>query len=307
MTRPFRFGAQGRTTCDRGEWLAKARRAEELGYATFVVPDHFVRGLGPIAALAAAAVATSSIRLGGFVFAADYRHPVLLAQEAATIDLLSRGRFELGIGAGWLRSEYEAAGIPFDPPADRVARLEEAVRLLKRLWTEDAVTAEGAHYRLSELTVSPRPVQRPHPPILIGGGGRRVLEVAAREADIVGLAPRSRADGTLDPLDITAAVTERKIGWLRAAGPRFDALEINVFVYAVEITDDPAAAADRLAADFGIPAAEAVTSPHILIGSLDGIVEELHARRERYGLSYVTVPEDLMDALAPVVARLAGR
>jgi len=305
--RPFRFAVQGRTAATGDEWLTKARRAEDLGYDIFVMPDHFVRGLGPIAALAAAAVATTSIRLGSFVLANDYRHPAILAQETATIDLISKGRFELGLGAGWLRAEYEAAGLAFEPPAIRVARLDEAVRLVKRLWTEAAVTAAGAYYAVSDLTVSPKPVQRPRPPIMVAGGGRRVLAVAAREADIVGLAPRSRADGTLDPLNITAAATEQKLAWLREeAGTRLDDLELNVFVYAVEITDDQDGTAERLAAEFEIPAAEVLASPHILIGDLDGVVEELHRRRERYGLSYVTVPEDLIDALAPVVARLAG-
>ena len=305
---PFRFGAQGWGATDGADWLAKARRAEALGYATFVVPDHFVRRLGPMAALAAAAAATTTLRVGTFVASNDFRHPVVLAQEAATIDLLSGGRFELGIGAGWLRSEYEAAGIPFDPPEVRVARLAESVRLLKRLFAEEAVTSTGDHYRTTDLAIVPKPVQRPHPPILIGGGGRRVLELAAREADIVGLAPRSRADGTLDPTDITLEATARKVRWVRdAAGIRFDGLELNVFVYAVEITDDRTTAATRLAPDFDLPPAALIASPHTLIGSVDEIVAAMQARREQFGLSYVIVPENLMDTLAPLIPRLAGQ
>ena len=310
--RPFRFGVINERMGSAAGWVAAARKAEAYGYATFLIRDHFVSEpfgdqFAPLAALMAAACATTTLRVGTLVLDNDYRHPVVLAKEAATLDLLSGGRLELGIGAGWLRAEYEAAGLAFEPPAIRVARLDEAVRLVKRLWTEAAVTAAGAYYAVSDLTVSPKPVQRPRPPIMVAGGGRRVLAVAAREADIVGLAPRSRADGTLDPLNITAAATEQKLAWLREeAGTRLDDLELNVFVYAVEITDDQDGTAERLAAEFEIPAAEVLASPHILIGDLDGVVEELHRRRERYGLSYVTVPEDLIDALAPVVARLAG-
>ncbi len=305
--RPFRFAVQGRGAASGAEWVAKARKVEALGYAIFSVPDHFLRGLGPVAALAAAAAATTSLRLGSFVFAVDYRHPATLAQEAATIDLLSDGRLELGLGAGWLRAEYEAAGIPFDAPSVRIARLEEAVRLLKRLFGDEPVTSAGNHYGVTELSVVPKPVQRPHPPILIGGGGRRLLEVAAREADIVAFAPRALGDGTLDPGTITAAATARKAAWVRdAAGARFGALELNVFVYAVEVTDDRSGTADRLAADFGIAPVEVLDSPHVLIGSVDGIVEQLRERRERYGISYNTVAEDLADALAPIVAHLAA-
>ena len=305
--RPFRFAVQGRGATSGEEWLTKARAAEALGYATFSVPDHFVRGFGPISVLAAAATATTSIRLGSFVFANDYRHPVLLAQEAATIDLLSGGRLELGLGAGWFRAEYEAGGLRFDPPGVRIRRLEEAVRLCKRLFVEDSVTFAGEHYSVTNLERSVKPVQRPYPSILIGGGGRRVLEVAAREADIVAFSPRARADGTLDSDDITAAATGRKAEWVReAAGSRFDDLELNVYVYAVEVTDDRTGTAERLAGDFGLAAEAVLASPHALIGSLDGIAEELQTRRERYGISYVTVGDHLAEALAPVVDRLSG-
>ena len=306
--RGFRFAVQGRGAASGADWLATARRAEALGYDVVSVPDHLVGGLGPIAALAAAAAATTRIRLGGFVFANDYRHPAMLAKEAATIDLLSGGRLELGIGAGWMRSEYEAAGFPFDPPPVRLARLEESIHLLTLLFADEPTTFAGEHYRVTDLALVPKPVQRPRPPILVGGGGRRLLELAARQADIVGLAPASRDDGTLDPASITAAATARKAAWVReAAGSRFDALELNVYVYAVEATEDRQAAAQRLADAFALSADEVIASPHALIGSVQGMVEELRERREWYGISHVTVGEDLMDALAPVVARLAGR
>jgi probable F420-dependent oxidoreductase len=304
--RPFRFGVQGRAAASRAAWLAFAREAEALGYDTLLVPDHFPTGLGPVAALSVAAGATERLRLGSFVFANDFRHPALLTKEAATLDLLSDGRFELGLGAGWQRAEYEAVGLPFDPAPRRIERLEEALGLLKRLFAGGPVDHAGPHYTVAGLELPPRPVQRPHPPLLVGGGGRRVLGVAARAADIVALGPRAAPDGTLTAASITAAATAEKVGWVReAAGERYAALELNVFVYAVETTDDPRAAAERLAPAFGLPADDLLTSPHALFGSLDGIVETLRERREVYGLSYVVVPQDLMGALAPVVARVA--
>ena len=305
--RPFRFGMQARGGTTAAEWLATARQAEELGFSTIQIFDHFVHGLGPVAALAAAAMATRTVRLGSFVFANDYRHPVLLAQEAATVDQLSDGRLELGLGAGWDRAEYTAAGLPFDPPGQRIARLEEAIQIVKRLWTEEGVTTAGEHYAVTDLTLAVRPVQRPHPPILIGGGGQRLLELGGRHADIVGLAPRAFPDGSLDPTSITAQATARKLGWIRAAAAsRPICPEINVYVYAVEITDDAPAAAERLTEGFELPANEILTSPHTLIGTIEEIVETLHQRRERDGITYITVGSHLADVLAPVVTRLAG-
>lgn len=307
-SRPFRFTVQGRGLPCRAELTAKVRRVEALGFDRFVVADHFAGGLGAVAALTAAAMVTERLRLGTYVVANDFRHPVNLAKEAATIDLLSRGRFELGVGAGWMRSEYEAAGIPFDPPGIRIARLEESLRLLKLLFGDEPATFSGEHYQVDALDVQPKPAQRPHPPLLVGGGGRRVLEVAARHADIVGFGPQSRTDGTLDPASCTAAATARKVGWVReAASARWLELELNVFVYAVEISDDRQAVADRLAPDFELPAAELLTSPHALIGSVDGIIDDLHARREQYGISSLTIGEDMIDSLAPVVEKLSGQ
>jgi len=307
MARPFRFAVQVCGAATGAEWRDKARRVEALGFDLLSVADHFGHGLGAVAALTAAAAATTTLRLGSYVVANDFRHPAVLAKEAATLDLLSDGRLELGIGAGWMRAEYEAAGIPFDPPAVRVARLEEAIRLVELLWADGPTTFVGEHYRTTGLDLGPTPIQRPHPPILVGGGGRRLLEVAGRQADIVGLAPAARGDGSLDPTTVTAAATERKLGWLReAAGPRFEALELNVFVYAVETTGDERATAERLAAEFELSAPELLASPHALFGSVDGMIATLRKRRDRFGISSITVVEDLMDAIAPVVAELAG-
>ena len=209
--RPFRFGVQLRGASSGHEWREKCRRVEALGYDTLAVADHFPRGLGPFVALATAAAVTDRIRVGAFVFANDFRHPAVLAKEAATLDLLSDGRLEVGIGAGWLRSEYEATGIPFDRAGVRIDRLAEAVSLIKRLWTEDSVTFQGRFYQATDLSILPRPVQAPHPPVMVGGGGQRILSLAARHADIVALNPRATPEGTPDHRDITAGQPRRSL------------------------------------------------------------------------------------------------
>lgn len=304
--RPFRFGVQLRGATSGQEWRAKCRRAEALGYDTLAVADHFPRGLGPFAALATAAAATARIRVGAFVFANDFRHPAVLAKEAATLDLLSDGRLEVGIGAGWLRAEYEATGIPFDRAGVRIERLAEAIPLIKRLWTEDNVTAQGRFYQATDLTITPRPVQAPHPPVMVGGGGQRVLSLAARHAEIVALNPRATPEGVPDRRDITAEATARKLAWVReAAGARFPDLELNIIALRVVTTADRAATAHQLAQELGLTPDEVLASPHVLLGSAEEMAETLRQRRDRYGISYVTVTEDGLEPFAPVMVRLA--
>jgi len=304
--RPFRFGVQLRGATSGQEWRAKCRRAEALGYDTLAVADHFPRGLGPFAALATAAAATDRIRVGAFVFANDFRHPAVLAKEAATLDLLSDGRLEVGIGAGWLRAEYEATGIPFDRAGVRIERLAEAIPLIKRLWTEDNVTAQGRFYQATDLTITPRPVQAPHPPVMVGGGGQRVLSLAARHAEIVALNPRATPEGVPDRRDITAEATARKLAWVReAAGARFPDLELNIIALRVVTTADRAATAHQLAQELGLTPDEVLASPHVLLGSAEEMAETLRQRRDRYGISYVTVTEDGLEPFAPVMERLA--
>jgi probable F420-dependent oxidoreductase len=305
--RAFRFGVQGRNMGPRQAWLDSVRRVEDAGFSTYLALDHFVRGLDPVAALGAAAIATSTLRLGSMVFDNDFRHPAVLAKAAATIDVLSDGRLELGIGAGWLREEYEQTGIPFDPPGVRIDRMIEAVQFLKRVWVEDQVSFTGQHYTMTDLKMPPKPVQRPHPPLVIGGGSKRILSVAGREADIVGLTTRALPDGRKDVADMTAEAVHRKIGWVReAAAERFADLELTMMVSDVVVTGDRMAAADRLAAAIGVTAAEVLASPLVLIGSVDSMVEDLQRRREEFGLSYIVVLDTNMEKLAPVVARLAG-
>ncbi len=303
--RPFRFGVQLRGASSGREWREKCRKVEALGYDTLAVADHFPRGLGPFAALATAAAVTDGIRVGTFVFANDFRHPAVLAKEAATLDLLSDGRLEVGIGAGWLRSEYEATGIPFDRAGVRIDRLAEAIPLIKRLWTEDNVTAQGRFYQATDLSITPRPVQAPHPPLLVGGGGQRILSLAARHADIVALNPRATPEGAPDHTDITAEATAQKLMWVRdVAGERFPDLELNIVVLRVVPTDDREEAAHQLAQELHLTPAEVLESPHVLLGSAEEMAETLQRRRSQYGISYITVTEDGLEPFAPVMARL---
>lgn len=307
MTRPFRFGVQGRTLGPRADWLDSLRRAEAAGFDTYLVMDHFVRGLDPVATLGAAAMATSSLRIGSMVFANDFRHPVVLAKAMATVDVLSEGRLEIGIGAGWLRDEYDQAGLPFDPPGTRIDRMVEAVHLMKRAFAEDVVTFAGTHYRTDALALVPRPVQRPHPPFVIGGGSKRILSVAAREAATVNITTRALPDGTKDAADLTPARLDAKIGWVReAAGNRFGEIELAAMVSDVIVTDDRDGAAAGLAASLGVTAADVLASPHALIGTPAQMADDLRQRRERYGMSYFTVVEANIEKLAPVVGLLAG-
>jgi probable F420-dependent oxidoreductase len=292
----------------RDAWLTTLRRVEDAGYSTFLVLDHFVRRLDPIAALGAAATATETLRLGSMVMDNDFRHPAVLAKAMATIDVLSAGRLEIGIGAGWLREEYEQTGIPFDTHAGRIERMVEAVHLMKRVFVEDSVTFAGEYYTTRNLVMPPKPVQQPWPPIVIGGGSKRILTVAGQEADIVGLTTRALPDGSKDNADMTATSATRKVSWVReAAGDRFDDLELTIMVSDVVVTDDRHAAADRLAAGLGVSGSDVLESPHLLIGTIDEMVETLQRRREVFGISYYVVVEGNMEKLAPVVAQLAGQ
>jgi probable F420-dependent oxidoreductase len=314
--RPFRFGVLGERIRSGEELLATARRAEALGYATLLLRDHFVpepfgHQLAPMVALTAAAGATRTLRVGTLVLDNDYRHPVLLAKEAATLDLLSGGRFELGIGAGWLREEYRRAGMPFDAPGVRVGRLEESLKVLKGLLAGGPLEFAGAHHTVAGLEGFPPPAQRPRPPILVGAGSRRMLGIAGREADIVGILPRALPDGTISEAlsERAPAAVAEKVGWVReAAGDRFDRVELSM-VATVRVAGEPVLAAARLAAEegWGGAAERVLEMPSVFLGPVERIVDQLHARRERYGFSYHVVPDGAMEAVAPVVERLAGR
>lgn len=314
--RHFRFGVVGESIGSATELVDCVRRAEELGYDTLLLRDHFVaepfgHQLAPLIALTAAAGATSTLRVGTLVLANDYRHPVLLAKEAATIDMLSGGRLELGLGAGWLGAEYAAAGFAFDPPGDRVSRLEESVRLLKALFEGGPVTFDGRYYQVKELDSYPRPAQRPHPPLLVGAGSRRMLGLAGRHADIVGILPKALPSGTIseDISERTPATTAQKIAWIReAAGDRFAQLELSMMI-SPAITADHRNAALQFAVErgWGAEAADLVLEmPSAFVGPVERIAELMLARREEYGFSYYVVSDRAMEAFSPVVAKLAG-
>lgn len=307
--RPFRFATGGAMTASTAAYAKRARQAEALGYSTFLVADHFSpKWFEPGPALTAAALATTSLRVGCTVFCNDFRHPALLAREAAAIDVLTDGRLEFGIGAGWVKQEYDQIGLPFDAPGVRVSRMEEAVRVIKGLWGEGEFTFAGTHYTITGLDGMPKPLQRPHPPLFIGGGGRRLLTFAAREADNVGILAQALPGGGLDLAGDSEAVLARKVDWVReAAGARFDRLELAALIWAVAVADRRREAAERLAGAYGLTAEAVLASPYFLIGSIDQIVEDLIAQRERHGISYITVLPQDMEAFAPAVARLVGR
>lgn len=308
--RPFRFGVQANGPADPTAWRELARQAEDLGYATLTMADHMDDHLSPGPALVAAAGATRTLRLGTLVYANDFRHPVVLAKEAATLDLLTDGRLELGMGAGWMTDDYQQAGIPLDRPGVRISRLEESIAIVKGLLAADEpVTFQGDHYEVTALLGAPASVQRPHPPLVIGGGGRRVLSLAAREADVVGINV-NLAKGVIDAdagPDSTADRTHEKVGWIRdAAGARFDQLELQVRVHLAIVTDDRVGTAEALAGGFGVTPEQALASPHSLAGTPEQIAEDLRARREAFGISYVGLSADVLHDMAPVVALLAG-
>jgi probable F420-dependent oxidoreductase len=310
--RKFRFWVMAPRAGSGREFLDLARRAEDLGYSTLFVPDHFVEHpLAPVPALAAAAAVTTTLRIGPLVLGNDYKHPVVLAREAATLDLLSGGRLELGIGAGWMTADYDKAGMRLDPPGVRISRLAESIEILKGLFAPGPFTFEGEHYTVRGLDGEPKPVQQPHPPLLIGGGAPRILALAAREAAIVGINANLRsgdgqsadAAGSLVP-----ARTDEKLGWLReAAGARFDDLEIQTLVGFLHVTDDATSIIETIANGFGVPPDDACMTPVILVGALGEMEELLERRRQRWQMSYVVVPHESLDAFAPVVANLAGR
>ena len=307
--RPFRFGVIAYHATSKEEWVARARRIEQSGYSTLLVPDHPAEQLAPVPAILAAAESTSSLRVGSYVFNNDFRHPVMLAKEAATLDVLTGGRFELGLGAGYDRLEYEQCGISYDPAIVRVRRLEETIQIVKRLFAEEPATFSGNYYTINNLNGFPKPVQQPHPPLLVGGAGKQMLSLAAREAIIVSLGAKALGDGSgLDVTDTTPAATTQKIEWIRqVAGERFNALELNIIVYAVVVTENRSQAAQQLAGRFKATEEQMFTMPHCLIGTPDQMSEDLQERRERYGISYISVFEDSVEAFAPVVARLVGK
>jgi probable F420-dependent oxidoreductase len=307
--RRFRFGVQLGGPADAAGWVEQARRIEDLGYATVTMPDHFTDQLAPLPALSAAAAVTTTLRIGALVFDNDYKHPAVLAKELATQDVLSGGRVEIGLGAGWLEADYRATGIPYDRPGVRIDRFEEAIAVLKGTLGDGPFSFAGRHYTITDYDARPKPVQRPHPPLLIGGGGTRVLTIAAREADIVGI-NGNLAAGAVGPAAIasmTHAAVADKVAVVRtAAGDRFADIELNIRAFMVRVTDDAAGEISAVAGFLHVDDALVADSPFALVGTPSSIADTLRQRREELGFSYVIVGGEDIDAFAPVVAELAG-
>jgi probable F420-dependent oxidoreductase len=309
--RRFRFGVIAKAPRPGREFGAFARRVESLGVSTLFMPDHFVdHPLAPMPGIAYAAAATETLRVGTLVLGNDYKHPVVLATEAATVDVLSEGRLELGLGAGWMTVDYERAGMDLAPASVRISRLAESLTVVKGLMGPEPFTFHGQHYRVDGLDGEPKPVQQPHPPIIVGGGGPKVLAVAAEHAQIVGINANLQRGTPEHPetvRSLSAAATDEKVAHLRtAAGDRFDDLEIQTLTGFVHVTDDRDAIADGMAAAFDVERSVALETPAALVGTVDEMCEDLEARRDRWQMSYVVVPEEFVDVFAPVVARLAG-
>lgn len=319
--RPIRFGFTGGASSKRDKLLDSARRVEALGYSTFGLADHFVRPFAPLIAGQAVADATSTLRITQTVLAQDFREPAVLAKELATLDVLSEGRLQVGLGAGWLRQEYEDASIAFASASVRIARLEETAIILKGLLGDEPFSFEGEHYTVRELRGSPTPVQRPRPPIMIGGGGPKLLAVAGRQADIVQLMPSNRGGSTgLDPSQFSAPAIDEKVGWIRAAaGSRFNEIELSAQLLECVVTDRPeehlADFADRIAAvtermggarvDLG--AEDLRASPIVAVGTLEEVCQRLRDTRDRYGITYFAAPIDAKpETLAAVIEALAA-
>jgi probable F420-dependent oxidoreductase len=318
MHRPFRFGVLCEEMGTGAAWLEKAKRVEQLGYSTLLLRDHFIAEpfgdqFAPLTALTAAAMVTSTLRIGSMVLDNDYRHPVVLGKEIATLDVLSGGRFEFGLGAGWMDKEYEQAGLSFDAPGTRISRLEEALSIFKGLFAEEPLTFSGKYYTITDLPGFPKPLQRPHPPILIGAGGKRMLALAAREADIVGLlsGPITTSEPVEDnPADYSPERYAQKIEWLReAAGSRFSQLELSLVTTPV-VTNNRRQGAEQVAQKrswSGVSHEEIFKMPNLFIGSPEQIAEQMLERRERFGFSYYMIIDRVMEECAPLVEQLSGK
>lgn len=318
--RKFRFGAGGEGNKDEGgarRFVKLAQTAEEYGFDTFAIPDHLGNQVGPLAALGALSQATTRIRLATSVLANGFRHPAVLAKEATTIDVLSKGRLELGIGSGWMKDEFDKAGIEFGTPGERIRRLDEALTILDRLMRGETVDFDGEFYQITGLEGSPRPRQGPRPPIAVGGGGPKMLALAAKHADIISVATGTTSDGLLRLSDMTMAKTVERVDRIRqAAGDRFDDIELNWTIATIVITDDREATAEmalkaleqgyppNIARDVELSVDDILASPYLAFGSFEEIADQIREVRRQTTMSYVGVFPTQMDAFAPVIPLL---
>ncbi len=308
--KPFRFGIQASKAASRAEWVEMAKKAEAHGYDVLTMPDHFDDQLAPVPALMTVADATTSLRIGALVWDNDYKHPLVLAKELATMDVLSDGRLEIGIGAGWMRSDYDTAGMQYDSPGVRIDRFIEGVTVIRGHMGAESFSYSGTHYTINNLNGLPKPVQQPCPPILVGGGGKRVLTYAAREVDIIGINGTLTA-GVVGPeaiASMTAEAVDEKVAIVAEAGAhRLDDIEMNVRAFFVNVTDNRSEAVTGMASLIRVPEEMIENTPFALIGSPQSIIEDLLARRERWGFSYVIVGAQDIESFAPVVAALRGK
>jgi probable F420-dependent oxidoreductase len=322
MNRRLRFSVTAYEPGSGKEWVDTAQQAEDLGYSTLFTADHYLGpgpstdsagrapvGVAPLTACMAAAQSTSTLRVGCRVFCVDYHQPVVLAKELATLDFLSDGRLEVGLGAGWLAAEYEGIGVQMDRPGIRIERLGQVARLLKDFWSGDQLDIADTHVHAVGFAGRPLPVQRPHPPLLLGGGSPKVLRLAGELGDIVSF-NFSNALGKIGPDSITSSsqeATAQKVEWVReGAGARFHDIELEIGAYFVAVNDDYRSTADALAARFGVTPGDIIDNPHALLGSVDAVSESVVKLREQFGVTYINVPFRNMIEFAPVVARLAG-
>jgi probable F420-dependent oxidoreductase len=305
----FRFALQLSQAASPAAWRERARKAEDLGYSTLYVPDHLDDQWAPMVALTVAAEATTTLRVGTLVLDNDFRHPVVLAKEAATLDVVTGGRFEFGLGAGWMTTDYEVSGIPMDKPAVRVARLAESLEIMRAMWRDGSATFDGEHYRVSAAGGTPVPTTPGGPPLVIGGGSKRILTLAGRYADIVSIVP-SLSAGYIGPEVAAEGVVEKyadRVRWVReAAGDRAGDLEFQCWTAAVQVVPNGDEVVASLAPLFDLTPEQLRAAPLALIGTVEEITETLRKRREELGFSYIVVHEAEMDALAPVIAELAG-
>jgi len=308
IDRPLEFGAKATKAASAKEWADLARQAEDLGFVSFQIDDHFGSQLAPMPAAMAAAAATTKIKVGPLVAGNDFRNPVVTAKESATIDLLCDGRFVLGIGAGWLKGDYEIAGITQHDASTRIARLDEAIDIFRGIWSAEPFSFSGEHYSVAETTGYPKPAS--DIPILVGGGGRQILSLAARKADIVGVNPKivGRSINPRSMATAAADVVDEKVGWIKeAAGDRYGQLKLQLQVFVTVVTEDPMPVAEKLAPAFGLPPEVVLAAPYFQIGPLSKIEENILELRDRWDISYIAFQGDATQAVAPLVSKLAGK
>ncbi|HVV38621.1 MAG TPA: TIGR03621 family F420-dependent LLM class oxidoreductase [Acidimicrobiales bacterium] len=307
--RPFRFSVQHHAASDGNAWRDLARKTEDLGYTTLYLPDHFGDQWSPTIAMTIAAEVTQSLRVGALVYDVDYRHPITQAKEVATLDVAFPGRVIFGFGAGWMKTDYDESGIAYDSPGTRINRMKEALTIMKALWADGTCTFNGEHYTITNAQGFPRPSTPGGPPVLIGGGGKKVLTIAAQMADTIGVNPNLRS-GAVDAETAKSAmgdVYRERMQWIRdAAGDRFDSLDLQVLTFMTQVVDNRDEVLANIAPLFGVTPEEAADIPLAMVGTVDQIVESLQKRREEFGFNDIVVQGDAMDAFAPVVAKLAG-